>query len=112
MKTVLVWLALTTTAWAGQVCIDTSRNVVLDYQSHATPGTCLSNAAKNGITTVEERNVTPAEWEALKEVYLVAPAREKDRQRKQALKAKMDALQAKLGLTNSELQTLKESLKD
>ena len=63
----LLVIGLTEFAWADQVCLRRSTNTLLEYQSHATTGTCTQNAIVVGVdpADVEEREITRTEWLAL-----------------------------------------------
>ena len=50
-----------------RVCLRKSDNYLIEMQSDATPGTLIQNAIIAGYTEtdIEEREVTPEEWQAI-----------------------------------------------
>jgi len=98
---------------ADQVCFQRSTGTLLEYQSHARAGTCTANAVNGGLATsdVEEREVTRAEWQEIREAQIDAPARAQHQQREEVRQAKEQTLRQKLGLTQQEFDDLKDALR-
>lgn len=99
---------------AGQVCLRTGTGKVLEYQSHATPGTCTKNLVNAGQSAaqIEERTVTPQEWAQLYEEQFATPAREALAAKRTQRAALAASLRQKLGLSAQEFAELKEALRD
>lgn len=87
-----------------KICILKSTGAVLEMQSDATDGTLIKNAVSAGHSAadVEEREVTPAEYEAL-----MAAARSPA----DALKQELDALDAANPITQRNLRELVIAIK-
>ena len=98
--------------WAEQVCLDKDTGALLEYQSHATPGTCTRNAVASGkdANDVVERDVTKAEWDAIRKTQIDAPTEAKRKAADALRQEKADALQEKLGLSAKEFEDLREAL--
>lgn len=94
---------------ALQVCLDKSTGKLLEFQTHATPGTCTRNLINAGIPPgkIIEKEVTKEEWAQIKETWINLP----NRQRAAAKKAKRDAALSKLSTaTGLTVQEIKEAL--
>ena len=110
---VLFLLTLPTSAWAARVCVERGTGKLIEYQSHATPGTLLRNAKAAGYqeAQVEEREVTSAEWTALQEQWIDAPNRAAAIVQAAQRQSKAAIIRAKLGLSAQEFEELKEALR-
>ena len=112
LLTLVLSVVVVPVVWAGQVCLDKDTGALVEYQSHATPGTCTRNAVASGLkaTDIVERDVTQAEWASIRQAQIDAPAEAK-RETEEALRqTKADALQQKLGLSAKEFEDLREAL--
>lgn len=91
-------------ARAGQACLRKDTGRLIEYQSDATPGTCTRNAAVAGldVTNVEEREVTRAEWAAIRTRWITGPAKAKRAARLAVARSARLKLKA-LGLTDAEI---------
>ena len=101
-------------AWAARVCLEKTTGKLIEYQSQATPGTLLRNAEASGYTAdqVEEREVTPEAWAAIREEWIVKPARERRKDREADQRKKAQAMKQKLGFSDQEFDDLRDALGD
>lgn len=101
-------------AWADRVCLERGTGRLLEYQQRASAGTLLENARRAGYqdAQIEEREITPAEWAALREAQIDAPARQRRKARETERKDKAESLRQKLGLSPSEFEDLREALRE
>src|SRR3990167_1529346 len=110
------FILFATPVFADQVCLDRKTGKLIEYQSKATPGTCLINAISAGYTeeNVEERQVSLDEWAYIKEELVDKPEREDKEAKEQAKEIRRDqkeqSIRTKLGLSAKEFQDLKEAL--
>ena len=117
MKHALMAFVLSALAWplpcfAARVCVEKSTGKLIEYQSHATPGTLLQNAQAAGlnVAALEERDVTALEWDAIYDAQVVVPARNFQATLKATRQLKADALATKLGLSKQDMDDLRDIL--
>ena len=103
---ILMTLFFIAPAWAGQVCVYKSGGELLEYQSHATPGTCTRNAINAGIdpTTIREKQVTDKQWDTIRDKWIDKPARDKAALKKVKRDAAIDKIRQATGLTAQEIK--------
>jgi len=103
----------------GYVCLEIATGRILEYQALATPGTMLANITNNPqygfvAADVEERQVTAAEYEALRATWDADSANPDKIARDAAVAAKATKeadTKTALGLTDAQFQDLKDSMK-
>ncbi len=107
-----IWLLCPSLADAGQLCLNTKTNDIIEYQSRSEVGTCTANALAAGVKSqdIEERTVTEAEWKLLEQYYVIQPNLDSAANRRQQREQKKTRLKTKLGLSESEFNDLKEAL--
>mgnify|MGYP001597114876 CR=1 FL=1 len=100
-------------AFADQACFRRSTDTLIEYQSRADIGTCTQNAAQAGIplSDIDERTVTDVEWKALEQRYIRAPNQLLADAKEQGRKDKAARVRAKLGLSPSEFEDLREAVR-
>ena len=114
----IVFVALTFAqpAWAAKVCLERATGKLLEYQEHMAQGTCQTNWVianpQYGYTAdqIEERKITPGEWEVLQETAIRTPARAAQAAREVERKDKATAIKTKLGLSDTDMANLKAAL--
>lgn len=97
----------------ARVCTEKGTGKLIEYQSDATEGTLISNAVNAGYkaNTVEEKEVTDEEWAALRETHITGPARQHRMDDVNERTRKREAIRARLGLTDDEMQDLMDVTK-
>lgn len=76
---VMLWLCGMPICWAGRIAVDRDTGALIEYQSHATPGTLIQNAVASGrdASTVVEREISEAEWHTTYQTQVVQPAKQR-----------------------------------
>ncbi len=106
----LILLLVPAQAMAARVCLERSTGKLIEYQSNATAGTLIRNALVSGYTEaqIEEREVTPREWDQILEEQFYAPERVRQAQRRAELVQKENEIRQTLGLSQVDFDKLKE----
>ncbi len=110
----LLFILIPTLAFADRVCLEKTTGKLIEYQSGDAPlGTLIQNAVNAGYKKedVIEKNVTPAEWEVIRQAQIVKPAQDLATQKELERQAKERAIKIKLNLSNEDWNNLKEALK-
>lgn len=104
----ITFILFTSNVYAGFVLIRISDGVPIEYQSgNVTLATLLRNNPSYTANQVLYLQISDSSYRALHEARISKPARDA---RKARIRVKINKVKAKLGLTESEFNDLKEAL--
>lgn len=113
---VLLVFLITSACYADKVILldENGKHLMSSPYSDTAIEAMKKDAQSSGLDLdkVTIRKITEAEWQAIEEAQIKAPAREKAQQEAAVKKQKETALKAKFGWTDEDWKNLKEALRD